>query len=84
MMIQNEAVGPRFDGILKGTVGFIPDSHALVYAAVRGEKTVVVVDGTQGPEYDGVLHGSLRLNKDGSVHYLAHRAGILYYVSYMK
>jgi hypothetical protein len=66
--------GKEYDGIVKGTPVFSPDSKHLAYMARRGGKWFVVIDGEEGKEYDGFLLGSkLVFDSPKSFHTLAIR-----------
>ncbi|HOK09764.1 MAG TPA: hypothetical protein PLJ10_08900, partial [Candidatus Hydrogenedens sp.] len=55
---------------------FSPDSRRVAYSAKRGDKWVVVVDGVEGKEYDGIGAGSLIFSPDSRrVAYSAKRGG---------
>ncbi|MCX7778531.1 MAG: hypothetical protein N2381_10850, partial [Armatimonadetes bacterium] len=54
--------GKEYDGIVKGTLIFSPDSKRFAYGARRGGKEFVVVDGDEGKEYDGI--GTLIFSPD--------------------
>ena len=52
----------------------------MAYAAVRGRKQFVVVDGKEGRDYDEVIVGDPVYQADGTWQYLAVRNGALYRV----
>jgi len=45
---------------------FSPDGQHYGYLAIRGTKWVAVLDGQEGPEYDGMASGSIAFNADGT------------------
>jgi Tol biopolymer transport system component len=47
----------EYDGIADKTpfIAFSPDSKHVAYAAIRGGRQLVVVDGVEGTEYDGII-----------------------------
>ena len=51
-MVVNGVEGKRYDGI--GGMLFSPDSKRLAYVAIRGTKSLVVIDGMENKEYDAV------------------------------
>ena len=71
-MVADGEEGKQYDGILKGTPTFSPDSKRVAYGAVVGDKSLVVVDGEEGKQYDGIL-GDTRVVFDSpnTLHYLA-------------
>jgi Tol biopolymer transport system component len=54
-MVLDGVVGPEFDEIDKRTVVFSPDSKRLAYIAKKKKKSIVVVDGAAGKEYDNIV-----------------------------
>ena len=56
--------GPVYDGGEEPV--FSPDGRHYGYLAMRGRKWVVVFDGQEGAEYDGVASGSIAFNSDGT------------------
>jgi hypothetical protein len=59
---------------------FSPDSRHVAFAAQKGQKRVVVVDGRASEEYDGL--GPPIFAADGVLEYLAMKEGSLYHVQY--
>ncbi len=43
----------------------------MAYAAKKGEKWVVIIDGQPGPEYDRIIAGGPTFHADGVLEYLA-------------
>ena len=56
--------GPIYDGGEEPV--FSPDGHHYGYLAMRGKKWVAVIDGHEGPEFDGMVSGSIVFNADGT------------------
>jgi hypothetical protein len=66
--------GKEYDGILKGSLVFSPDSQRVAYGAQRRNKWLAVAAGTEGNEYDGFLKGSrLVFDSPSQFHTLAFR-----------
>jgi hypothetical protein len=64
--------GQSYDGTTAGTPLFSPDSRRLAFGAARGDKMFAVVDGEEGPAYQGVE--CLTFSPDSArVAYVAHR-----------
>ena len=61
---------------------FSPDGKRVAYAARKGAKWLVVVDGQQGAEYDEIGVGTLVFSPDGVLEYLAIKEGSLYRIRY--
>ena len=64
-------------------LAFSPDGKRLAYAAKKGGKRFVVLDGQPGPEYDGIIPYGPAIHPDGVVEYLAIRDGVLYRVKHV-
>ncbi|MBK7773198.1 MAG: hypothetical protein IPI43_03540 [Sandaracinaceae bacterium] len=58
-MVHDGRVGPAHDGV--GEAVLSPDGTHLIYAAARGERWTVVVDGHEQGEWSALQSGSLRL-----------------------
>ncbi|MBV8760399.1 MAG: PD40 domain-containing protein [Deltaproteobacteria bacterium] len=56
--------GPTFDAIALGAFAISPDSAHIAYAARRSHHWSVVVDGIDGPAYDGI--GEIIYSDDGA------------------
>jgi hypothetical protein len=52
-VVADGAAGARYDAI--ANLAFTPDGRHVVYTARRGGKSLVVVGGVEGREYDGFL-----------------------------
>jgi dipeptidyl aminopeptidase/acylaminoacyl peptidase len=74
-VVKDGQAGAEYDAILQGSLIFGPDSKRLAYAAKKGPKWLVVVDGREaGAEYDRILEGSPIFSPDGKrVAYLAQK-----------
>ena len=53
-----------YDGIVKDTLIFSPDSQQVAYGAKLGDERFVVVDGEEGKKYDGIGEGTLIFSPD--------------------
>jgi Tol biopolymer transport system component len=70
------SLGRFISGGIEGTLTVSPDSSRLAYLAKRGDKWLVVVDGVERKEYDGIGKGSPLFSPDGMrVGYGAGRGG---------
>ncbi len=66
--------GPEYDG-LAGLL-FSPDGWRVAYRARREDRWLVIVDGVEGQEYDGISDGAPVFSPDGNhVAFLAEREG---------
>jgi len=66
--------GEEYEGIKEPGFAFSPDSKRVAYAAQRGEKWRVVVDGLEGEGYNAFLRGAkLDFDTPKSLHTLAGR-----------
>lgn len=63
LVVLDGVEGPVYDGLGWNPLLFSPDGERLVYRALRGEKSFVVVDGKESPEYD--LVSKITLSPDG-------------------
>jgi WD40-like Beta Propeller Repeat len=63
--------GPGFDAILRDTLTFSPDGRRFAYAARRGKASYVVLDGSEGPAFDGIR--SLAFGPTGRLVYVARK-----------
>jgi hypothetical protein len=73
----------QYDGIMKGTSIFSPDSKRIAYAAKAGDKWFVVVDEREGRGYDGIVTGGggrIIFDSSDSLHYLAGKGSEIYLV----
>ena len=77
-MVVDNAEGKTYDYVYAPL--FSPDSAHVVYIAVRGDKNLVVIDGTEGNKYDKILYdvaqryttvGSINFDSPGVLNYLA-------------
>ncbi|HEY77836.1 MAG TPA: hypothetical protein G4O09_01845, partial [Dehalococcoidia bacterium] len=62
---------------------FSPDSNRVAYAATDGDKQFVVVDGTEGKQYNVILTangGRINFDSPDSFHYLAFEGDSVYLV----
>jgi hypothetical protein len=73
--------GTMYDGIRN--LVFSPDGKHLAYGAGKGDKQLVVLDGQPVPDYDGVLISGSAFRPDGTVEYLAGKAGTLFRVKHV-
>jgi hypothetical protein len=64
MVVVDGAEGKAYDGILKSSLAFSPDSRRIAYGAKIGEKWTVVVDGVERGNFDGVASGSVSFSSD--------------------
>ena len=72
------SLGEVHPGALDSSPAVSPDSKRLAYAAQRGGMQLVVVDGVEGKEYDGIGVGTLLFSADSKrVAYVAGRGGKL-------
>lgn len=62
---------------------FSKDGCHLAYATSRGAKWLVVVDGVEGPAYDGIIENGPSFRENGALEYLADKAGSLYRVHHI-
>ncbi len=63
-------------GAIMESLAVSPDSKRMAYAARRGDKLLVIVDGAEGKPYDGIGEGSLTFSPDSKrVAYMAKREG---------
>lgn len=76
------------DGVLLGPaypeiddLRLSPDGCHVAYAARRGDKWRVVVDGQLGPEYDDIARNGPSFHPDGTLEWLACRDGALWRVT---
>jgi hypothetical protein len=79
--IDGKTDGIKYDGILKNTPVFSPDSKRLAYGVIIDKKYHMVVDGKIGKPYDGIGKGSpvFSANSD-SIGYIAYLHDKLYLV----
>jgi hypothetical protein len=54
-MVVDGKAGDSFDALDDAQMAFSPDGNRLAYKATRAGKQFLVVDGTPGPAYDGVV-----------------------------
>jgi hypothetical protein len=61
-----------------------PDSRRIAYAAKRGKKWLVVVDGQEGKKYDNIIVamevGKIVWDNPDQIHYLAQKGNAVYLV----
>jgi hypothetical protein len=59
-----------------------PDSKRVAYVAKEGTKAVVVINGKEEKQYDGIVKGSIiKFGSDGSFYYLAGKGNGFYLVT---
>ena len=78
LAVVDGKAGMEFEGVAGLT--FSPDSRHVAYAALRGQKQFVILDGQPSPAYDNVGDHSPVFDPDGSLEFLAIRANFLYRV----
>jgi len=54
LVARERSLGKILPGIVGKTLAVSPDSKRVAYDAQRGQKWLVVVDGVEGKEYDGI------------------------------
>ena len=59
---------------------FSPDSQHVAYAAIKGDKQFVVVDGKEGTRYDGLSGKGIIFDSPDTFHYLAAKGNSIYLV----
>ena len=68
------SLGRMDPGIIAESLTVSPDSRRVAYVAQRGRKQLVVVDGVEGAEYDGIGEGTPIFSPNGGrVAYIAQR-----------
>jgi len=71
----------QYDGIMKSTPIFSPDSRRVVYAVKAGNKWFVVINGKEGKQYNGLVRGGrIVFDSPDSLHYLALKGSSIYLV----
>ena len=55
----------------------------MAYAAQKGAKWLVVIDGKPGPEHDWIISGARSFSANGVLEYLASKKGILHRVKHV-
>jgi len=81
-MIIDGLAGPQWDGIGNGPV-FSPDGKHTAYWAKKGQKWLMVLDGTAGPEFDQFIANRPVFLLDGTLEYLAIRGSSLFRVRHI-
>ena len=67
---------PLTEAGVQQQINFSPDGRRVAYVAKRGEKFLVVVDGQEGPEYEGLRVGAPNFSPDSRrLAYFAERGG---------
>jgi len=74
--------GPKYDGIVKGSLHFSPSGEHLAYAATKGDEWFVVLDGKEGPKYDGIIPNGPTFQADGTLEYLAFKYSVLFRIKH--
>jgi len=80
-VILDGQAGPEYDGI--GDIVFSPDGKRVAYRAQKASKFFVVIDGQEGPEYEIVVKGGPVFRPDGTLEYMAGKAGYLFRVKHV-
>jgi hypothetical protein len=87
-LILNDSTSEVYDD-LDYSCEFSPDSAQVVYIAKQGDKWLVVIDGTEGNQYDRILYdvaqqyttkGSINFDLPDVLNYLAEYQGNIYLV----
>jgi hypothetical protein len=71
--MTDNSEGKRYPAIVGGTVCFSLDSRHLAYAAWNGKQHMVVLDGVEGAEYEGI--GDMAFESANLLRALAIRKG---------
>lgn len=81
-MVVDGEEGKPYDGILRGSRIFSPDSKHLAYGASEKGGWFLVVDGEEGDRYEriGVNPSIFSPNDPDSIHYFALLGGNMYIV----
>jgi hypothetical protein len=80
---ENEIGAVIFNDFCLGKPVFTRDSKSVAYRAKKGEKWFLVLDGSPGPEYDGVLANGPTLRPDTTLEYLGFKQGAVYRVKHI-
>jgi WD40 repeat protein len=83
-VVLDDQEGPGFDAIWMWNLQFSPDGKRVAYVAERDSKVFIVLDGQEGPKYDSVIGGGgPAFRPDGTLEYLAVKAGTLFRVKHV-
>ena len=64
LLSREVSLGQILPGIVAKTLTVSPDSRRVAYLAQKGARWVVVVDGQEGLDYDGIEEGTLLFSPD--------------------
>lgn len=82
-MVVDGVEGSLHDGIIGNGPRFSSDSKHVAYFARRGAQGFLVIDGVEGPSFEGIRVPHALFHPNRSIEYLGWRSNTLYRVRHV-